>query len=182
MPLMLARTLSRKDTPSSVRTLSFDESPGLAPSAHIPADVVLPKVDTVQCYDGVLSFERASFPNLRSVAIELGPRSKMPEVLASYTKLGFVHLGKIHDEAALAFLEPFEVETLSITSGALKSLRGLERLRSLKRVYVKNLPKLADISSITALPKLTSITIQYCGALRDLKPLLRAGRFATSRS
>lgn len=90
MPLMLARTLSRKDTPSSVRTLSFDESPGLAPSAHIPADVVLPKVDTVQCYDGVLSFERASFPNLRSVAIELGPRSKMPEVLASYTKLGFV--------------------------------------------------------------------------------------------
>ncbi len=172
LPLGLASKLAQKDLPSSLRALSFDESPALATAARIPTELVLPNVEQVSSKVGALSFARTSLPKLRSVSLALPPRSKMPDVLASYAKLSEVDVGPIHEPAQLAFLEQVGVETLSVVGGKLQTLSGFERLRKVKHLTLKSLAKLDDISSITALPKLRTIWIKYCGALKDLEPLL----------
>jgi hypothetical protein len=50
-----------------------------------------------------------------------------------------VHLGPVDTFDSLAFLEPFGLETLTLALGRLTSLKGLERMRGVKALFLKNL-------------------------------------------
>jgi len=176
MPLALASQIEPGDVPSSVRALSFDESPSLATTASLRSELVFPSVEEVDSVVGRLRFSVQSFPRLRALSLKLGPRASELAVLSHYRKLSALHLVGVSSVALLEPAEALGVQSLGIVSGRLESLEGFERFRKVKRLLLKNLRNLRDIGSLPKMPALESLEIQYCGALVDLEPVLRARR------
>src|SRR6516165_2024877 len=94
-------------------------------------------------------------------------------VLRDLSRLHSLSIGPNRDPEIFEAVGAKALAVLNLAGGAIDSLAGIERLRSLSAVGLRSLDKLKDISALPKLPKLKDVMITWCGKLSAFDPLLR---------
>ncbi|MBS2011390.1 MAG: hypothetical protein JST00_00650 [Deltaproteobacteria bacterium] len=179
MPLSLASALRPGDLPDSLEAIAFDESTG--GRASLAPELVLPKVRSLASITGELTFVASNVPRLEEISLRLGARPTMLDVLAGCRRLSSVRLDPVHDLATLEPLVRLPLRSVAIVGGRLATLDGIDAFGALEELLLKNVKKLSKLSALSSLERLSSLELQYCGAVEDLRPILAIPRLKELR-
>ena len=169
IPTRYVPHLREDSIPSSVRVL---ETIGDCP-ATFPEGISLPNVVRLEAPTAPLKFTAVTFPNLRHLELRFDGKRSMFPVLRDLSRLHSLSIGPNRDPEIFEAVGAKALAVLNLAGGAIDSLAGIERLRSLSAVGLRSLDKLKDISALPKLPKLKDVMITWCGKLSAFDPLLR---------
>lgn len=123
-----------------------------------------------------VKFAAEAFPALQEVACRIDTKQMILSVLASYPRLGSVYVGPVKDEGVLAKLAPVAIDCLRLERGSVTSLEGIQNIRGMRFLSIKNMDRLVDISALALCEDLEVLQIHWCANLRDHEPLLKIPR------
>lgn len=106
-----------------------------------------------------------SFPNLESTALFWRPKAKS---IFQCDHLKNLFLGK-YNKSDLNELENLnKLEYLRINTGSIKTLKGIEKMKSIKELWLMQATKLEDISEISKLTNLKYLRIDNCKKVNNI--------------
>ena len=123
-----------------------------------------------------VKFAAEAFPSLQEVACRIDAKQAILNVLASYPRMTSVYVGPVKDEGVLAKLAPIAIDCLRLERGSVTSLEGIQNIRGMRFLSVKNMNRLVDISALALCKDLEVLQIHWCANLRDHEPLLKIPR------
>ncbi|CAM3434539.1 leucine-rich repeat domain-containing protein [Nocardioides dubius] len=135
-------------------------------------DVVMPSLRTLSVA-GRFRFDNASFPALTALSIQPDRplrivRQAMELELTDLTLLNV----PVEGDELFPLLAQRPLRRLGLISGTkLTGLDGIERLRHLEELRLKNLRNLTDIAALRTLPALRRLDLQYCKRIANIEVL-----------
>jgi hypothetical protein len=169
LPKKYIPQLRQDSIPDSVRVLET-VGDGLA---RFPEGISVPNVVRLVGGYVALQFTPKTFPRLKHLDLRLDSRRTMLAVLSELSQLQTLSIGPNRDGEVFGAVGAKALAVLNLAGGAIETLAGIERLRSLRAVGLRSLDKLKDISSLARLPKLQDVMITWCARLAAFDPLLQ---------
>jgi Leucine-rich repeat (LRR) protein len=166
MPSTLIQFIDSRWIPSTLERLEITGNK----SAAIPPSVVLPSI--VELWANKTLFTRAQFPNLVSLKIQLGSGKKILATVGAMDALVRLECWDVRDNQILQTSTATSLLSLALVTGPLDTLVGLERFVSLAQLRLIALPRLNDVSALSLLKTLTTLTIGHCGAIESVDAIL----------
>ena len=170
LPAHLAKTLQTEQLPHSVRSLHVRENGG---SASIRKSASFTNIKAVSSARVALKFTPGNFPNIKYLSLRFDARKSMLPVLREINTLRYLEVNPCSDEQTLIGLTKNDLTYLRLSGGKITSLGGIERLERLRGLWLHDLTKLSDITSLAALEDLQELTIAYCPQINSAETFLK---------
>jgi hypothetical protein len=169
LPKRYIPQLRQDSIPDTVRVL---DTIGDGP-ATFPEGITLPNVVRLIGGNAALKFTPKTFPCLSHLELRLDGKRTMLGVLRDLSQLQTLSIGPNRDTEIFGAVGAKALTVLNLAGGAIETLAGIERLRSLRAVGLRSLDKLKDIGALARLPKLKGVMITWCAKLSAFDPLLQ---------
>ena len=144
-------------------------------SSCLPRSVCFSRIHALSCVTSMLGFHSDAFPSLRSLKLNISRKRSVRQEIGS-TNIQEVYFAGLRsfDDIRL----PHNEAVLSLGVGRCQSeeLAGIGRFRSVRRLIVKDLPKLVSLDFITELPDLEVLEVMYCPRIQSDEPLIEHPR------
>jgi len=178
VPLSFVPRLDPAVLPPSLRCLevSGDGRASFAKGRVFPAVQVLDAWATLSTPNTEVRFWPETFPALQEVACRLDAKGALLDVLAAWPRLAKLRIGPMKDPATLRKLAPVAIDYLTLERGLLPSVDGIQAIRGLRYLFIRNIRGLVDIDALAACEELEVVAIQHCPNLRDHTALLKIPR------
>ncbi|MDZ5614608.1 leucine-rich repeat domain-containing protein [Achromobacter xylosoxidans] len=183
----VVKNLRAEMLPASLRHLSIFDCPG----AYTWSAGPMPQLESLEV-NVPMRFKAEDFPALKSLSML---PDKAGKLLDQALRLPLQELNLFNvpfDESLFGRIAALPLVSLGLMAGrTLKTLDGIEQLSGLRSLRLKNQQALEAIRSVSALPMLQSIDIQYCKQIADIsiigeldalqkKTLIACGKFKST--
>ncbi len=158
-------------SPWAGRLVSLDLNERDGGRASIPTSACFRGVRRLSCVTSTVGVHPDAFPALESLELQIA-RQRTVEQRVGSGRLRHVHLVGVRSLDEVARIVPGGMTHLGLGRSPLASLAGLGRFAGLRKVTVKDLPKLSTLAWIAELPELESLELHYCPRLESEQPLL----------
>jgi hypothetical protein len=178
VPISFIPGLDPDALPSSLRRIAVagDGRASFLKGGAFPGVQALDAWPTLSTPNTEVKFEPVAFPALQEVACRLDARGALLDVISTYPRLASLRTGPIKDPGVFPRLASVAIEFLSLQRGSLASLEGIQNVRGMRYLELKNMNRLADITALESCKDLEVLAIHYCANLRDHEPLLKIPR------
>jgi hypothetical protein len=178
IPVSFVPELDPGALPASLRRIAVegDGRASFAKGYRFPDILVLDAWWPLSCPNREVKFAAEAFPSLQEVSCRIDAKQAILNVLASYPRMACVYVGPVKDEGVLAKLAPIAIDCLKLERGSVTSLEGIQNIRGMRFLSVKNMDRLVDISALALCKDLEVLQIHWCANLRDHESLLKIPR------
>jgi hypothetical protein len=178
VPISFVPGLDPDALPASLRRIAVagDGRASFPKGRAFPGVKALDAWPTLSTPNTEVKFETGAFSVVREVACRLDAKGVLLNVVATYPRLASLRTGPIKDEGVFPRLASVAIEFLDLERGSLASLKGIQNVRGMRYLRLKNMDRLADIAALESCEDLEVLAIHYCANLSDFEPLLRIPR------
>lgn len=150
----------------------FDNLKGLRfnlGNPKISKEIVMKKLRYIST-DNTLTFHPESFPALEMIRYKYD--TKILDKLAEYRDLICLALSSFNEETIRPLTIFNNLKTLYIDRGNLQDISAIDSVKGLRRLYLKNLKFIKDLTPLIGLKHLEYLQIGYCNQIVDWNFLL----------